>query len=126
MPLRPQSQACVAWRFIDSCSDDRDARHHADAFQLGHACGLSQPRVLIVLFLGFSAGLPLALSGSTPAGLDARKPASTSAPSGCLRWSARPTRIKFLWAPVVDALDVPVLRRCSAGGAAGWCSRSSC
>jgi len=24
-----------------------------------------QPRVLIVLFLGFSAGLPLALSGST-------------------------------------------------------------
>ena len=53
------------------------------------------------------------------AGLDAREPASISAPSGCSRWSARPTPIKFLWAPLVDALDVPVLSRW-LGRRRGW------
>ena len=47
------------------------------------------------------------------------RPASISAPSACSRWSARPTRIKFLWAPLVDALDVPVLSRL-LGRRRGW------
>ena len=47
------------------------------------------------------------------------RPASISAPSGCSRWSARPTRIKFLWAPLVDALDVPMLSRL-LGRRRGW------
>ncbi len=37
-----------------------------------------------------------------------------------------PYTIKFLWAPVVDALDIPILHACSAAAAAGWCSRSCC
>ncbi len=67
-----------------------------------------KPRVLIVLFLGFSAGLPLALSGSTllvwmrEAGVDL----STI---GLFTLVGTPYTIKFLWAPVVDALDMPVL-----------------
>src|SRR5437667_12806808 len=67
-----------------------------------------KPRVLIVLFLGFSAGLPLALSGSTllvwmrEAGVDL-------ATIGLLALVGTPYTVKFLWAPVVDALDVPVL-----------------
>ena len=74
-------------------------------------------RVLIVMFLGFSSGLPLALSGSTllvwmrEAGVDlatiglfARRHALT---------------VKFLWAPLVDALDVPVLSRL-LGRRRGW------
>ena len=66
-----------------------------------------QPRVLIVLFLGFSAGLPLALSGSTllvwmrEAGVDLRI-------IGLFALVGTPYTIKFLWAPLVDALDVPV------------------
>src|ERR671934_1015769 len=66
-----------------------------------------QPRVLIVLFLGFSAGLPLALSGSTllvwlrEAGVDLGT-------IGLFALVGTPYTIKFLWAPVVDALDVPV------------------
>jgi PAT family beta-lactamase induction signal transducer AmpG len=67
-----------------------------------------KPRVLIVLFLGFSAGLPLALSGSTllvwmrEAGLDLGV-------IGLFALVGTPYTIKFLWAPIVDALDVPVL-----------------
>src|SRR5947209_4835346 len=65
-------------------------------------------RVLIVLFLGFSAGLPLALSGSTllvwmrEAGVDLGT-------IGLFALVGTPYTIKFLWAPVVDALDAPVL-----------------
>ena len=51
-----------------------------------------RPRVLIVMFLGFSAGLPLALIGLDVAGLERAEPASISAPSASSRWSARPTR----------------------------------
>jgi PAT family beta-lactamase induction signal transducer AmpG len=67
-----------------------------------------KPRVLIILFLGFSAGLPLALSGVTltvwmrEAGVDLGI-------IGLFTLVGTPYTIKFLWAPVVDALDVPVL-----------------
>jgi MFS transporter, PAT family, beta-lactamase induction signal transducer AmpG len=67
-----------------------------------------RPRVLIVLFLGFSAGLPLALSGSTlqiwmtQSGVDIKT-------IGLFAAVGTPYTIKFLWAPLVDALDVPVL-----------------
>src|SRR5712675_1376198 len=67
-----------------------------------------KPRVLIVLFLGFSAGLPLALSGSTllvwmrEAGVDLGT-------IGLFALVGTPYTIKFLWAPIVDALNVPVL-----------------
>ena len=37
-----------------------------------------------------------------------------------------PYTIKFLWAPLVDALDVPLLARRSADAAAGCCCRSFC
>jgi PAT family beta-lactamase induction signal transducer AmpG len=84
--------------------DSRPARSPiADAFAV-----YLKPRVLIVLFLGFSAGLPLALSGSTllvwmrEAGVDLGT-------IGLFALVGTPYTIKFLWAPVVDALDVPVL-----------------
>jgi len=69
-----------------------------------------RPRVLIVLFLGFSAGLPLALSGSTllfwmsEAGVDLGT-------IGLFALVGLPYTVKFLWAPLVDVLDVPVLSR---------------
>ena len=69
-----------------------------------------RPRVLIVMFLGFSSGLPLALSGSTllvwmrEAGVDL-------ATIGLFALVGTPYTVKFLWAPLVDALDVPGLSR---------------
>src|SRR5512134_1685714 len=77
-----------------------------------------RPRVLIVMFLGFSSGLPLALSGSTlliwmrEAGVDLGT-------IGLFALVGTPYTIKFLWAPLVDALDVPVLSRL-LGRRRGW------
>lgn len=67
-------------------------------------------RLLIVLFLGFASGLPLALSGSTltlwmaDVGVDIRA-------IGLYALVGVPYTLKFLWAPIVDALRVPVLGR---------------
>src|ERR1700748_343126 len=69
-----------------------------------------QRRVLIVMFLGFASGLPLALSGSTllvwmrEAGVDL-------ATIGLFALVGTPYTVKFLWAALVDALDVPGLSR---------------
>src|SRR5438477_8386262 len=67
-----------------------------------------QRRVLIVLLLGFSAGLPLALSGSTLL-VWMRETGVDLGTIGLFALVGTPYTIKFLWAPVVDALDVPVL-----------------
>ncbi|MCK1719041.1 MFS transporter [Bradyrhizobium sp. 141] len=77
-----------------------------------------QPRVLIVLFLGFSSGLPLALSGSTllvwmaEAGVDLGT-------IGLFALVGTPYTLKFLWAPLVDALHVPLFTR-ALGRRRGW------
>src|SRR6202041_1581788 len=77
-----------------------------------------QPRVLIVLLLGFSSGLPLALSGSTlliwmsEAGVDL-------GPIGLFALVGTPYTLKFLWAPLVDALHVPFFTR-KFGRRRGW------
>src|SRR3982751_1575403 len=77
-----------------------------------------QPRVLIVLMLGFSAGLPLALSGSTLR-LWMRQSNIDLETIGLFALVGTPYTIKFLWAPVVDALDVPLLTRW-LGRRRGW------
>jgi PAT family beta-lactamase induction signal transducer AmpG len=69
-----------------------------------------QRRVLVVLLLGFSSGLPIVLVGSTlqawmkESGIDIKT-------IGLFAAVAVPYNVKFLWAPLVDSLDVPVLGR---------------
>src|SRR6185437_8159682 len=69
-----------------------------------------KPRVLIVLFLGFSGGLPLELSGSTLLFWVAEVGVNLKT-IGLFALVGTPYTLKFLWAPIVDALDVPVLAR---------------
>jgi PAT family beta-lactamase induction signal transducer AmpG len=69
-----------------------------------------QPRVLIVMFLGFASGLPLALSGSTLT-FWMREVGVNLETIGLFTLVGTPYTLKFLWAPLVDALDVPVLAR---------------
>ncbi len=77
-----------------------------------------KPRVLVIMFLGFSSGLPLALSGSTllvwmtEAGVNLGT-------IGLFALVGTPYTIKFLWAPLIDALDVPLFSR-RFGRRRGW------
>src|SRR5712672_1405944 len=77
-----------------------------------------QRRVLIVLLLGFSSGLPLALSGSTllvwmrEAGVDLGT-------IGLFALVGTPYTLKFLWAPLTDALHVPFFTQ-KFGRRRGW------
>src|SRR5246127_3804608 len=75
-------------------------------------------RVLIVLFLGFSSGLPLALSGSTLLVwmTEARVNLGTI---GLFALVGTPYTLKFLWAPIIDALHVPLFTR-KFGRRRGW------
>jgi PAT family beta-lactamase induction signal transducer AmpG len=77
-----------------------------------------QPRVLIVLVLGFSSGLPLALSGSTLQVWAAESGVNLKT-IGLFAIIGTPYTLKFLWAPLVDALDVPMLSRW-LGRRRGW------
>jgi PAT family beta-lactamase induction signal transducer AmpG len=77
-----------------------------------------KPRVLVVMFLGFSSGLPLALSGSTLL-VWMRETGVNLTTIGLFALIGTPYTVKFLWAPLVDALDVPVLSRL-LGRRRGW------
>lgn len=75
-------------------------------------------RVLIVLFLGFSSGLPLALSGSTLL-IWMRESGVDLGTIGLFALVGTPYTAKFLWAPLVDALHVPAFTRVF-GRRRGW------
>src|SRR5215218_1978133 len=77
-----------------------------------------QPRVLIVMMLGFSAGLPLALSGSTLL-VWMRESGVDLGTIGLFALVGTPYTLKFIWAPLVDALHVPYFTR-AFGRRRGW------
>src|SRR6202047_2792982 len=77
-----------------------------------------KPRVLVVMFLGFSSGLPLALSGGTLL-VWMREVGIDLGTIGLFALVGTPYTLKFLWAPLIDALDVPVLSR-RLGRRRGW------
>ena len=69
-----------------------------------------QRRVLVVLLLGFSSGLPLGLTAQTlqawmtESGVDIKT-------IGLFAFIGTPYWAKVFWSPTVDALDIPVLTR---------------
>jgi PAT family beta-lactamase induction signal transducer AmpG len=77
-----------------------------------------QPRVLIVLLLGFSSGLPLALSGTTLV-VWMREFGVDLTTIGLFALVGTPYTLKFIWAPLVDALHVPLFTR-AFGRRRGW------
>ncbi len=70
----------------------------------------SQPRVVGMIFLGFSAGLPFLLVFSTLSAWLADEGASRTI-IGFFGWVGITYSIKFFWAPVVDKLPLPLLTR---------------
>lgn len=77
-----------------------------------------QPRVLVVMFLGFSSGLPLALSGSTLLVWVSESGVSLGT-IGLFTLVGTPYTLKFLWAPLVDGLRLPILSKL-LGRRRGW------
>src|SRR5471030_385967 len=71
------------------------------------------PRVLTMLALGFSSGLPFNLVGNT-LGYWLRDEHTTLKAIGFISWVGIAYSLKFLWAPLLDRISVPVL------GALGW------
>jgi MFS transporter, PAT family, beta-lactamase induction signal transducer AmpG len=69
-----------------------------------------RPRVLAMLFLGFSAGLPFLLVFSTLSAWLAQAGISRTT-IGLFSWVGITYSIKFFWAPIVDRLPLPLLTR---------------
>ena len=78
---------------------------------------LRQPKVLAMLLLGFSSGLPLYLVGNTM-GYWMRENGSELSAIGFLSWVGLAYTLKFLWAPIIDKTNVPLLGR--LGHRRGW------
>ena len=78
----------------------------------------SHPRVVVMLFLGFSAGLPYLLVFSTLSAWLADADVDRAA-IGYFSWVGIMFSIKVFWAPVVDRLKLPLLNRLF-GQRRGW------
>ncbi|MDH3609735.1 MAG: AmpG family muropeptide MFS transporter [Gammaproteobacteria bacterium] len=67
-----------------------------------------QPKVIAMLFLGFSAGLPLFLVFGTLS-IWLRREGIDRSTIGFVSWVTLLYGLKFLWAPLVDRLPLPIL-----------------
>jgi MFS transporter, PAT family, beta-lactamase induction signal transducer AmpG len=74
---------------------------------------LRQPKVAVMLALGFSSGLPFFLVGNT-LGYWLRDEGTALSAIGFLSWVGLAYSLKFLWAPIIDHVDAPGL---------GWLGR---
>src|SRR5262245_55169935 len=78
---------------------------------------LRQPKVAVMLTLGFSSGLPFLLTGNT-LGYWLRDEGTTLGAIGFLSWVGLAYSLKFLWAPLIDRVDAPLFGR--FGRRRGW------
>lgn len=67
---------------------------------------LGQRKVLVMLLLGFSSGLPFLLTGNT-LGFWLREGGADLTTIGFLSWVGIAYSMKWLWSPLVDRLDAP-------------------
>nr|BFD58186.1 MFS transporter [Bdellovibrio sp. CKG001] len=79
---------------------------------------LARPKVSIMLALGFSSGLPFMLVGNT-LGYWLRESGIALATIGFLSWVGLAYSLKFLWAPLIDKMDAPLVGRW-LGRRRGW------
>ena len=66
------------------------------------------PKVITLLFLGLSAGIPILLIFSTLS-VWLREAGVSRATIGFFSWAALGYAFKFIWAPLIDKLPVPIL-----------------
>ncbi|MBS7702356.1 AmpG family muropeptide MFS transporter [Chelatococcus asaccharovorans] len=78
----------------------------------------TDPRIIAILFLGFSSGLPLSLVYGTLSAWLAEAGVSMTM-IGLFSWASTAYGFKWLWSPLVDRLPIPVLTRL-LGQRRGW------
>src|SRR4051812_1849064 len=78
---------------------------------------LRQPKVAVMLALGFSSGLPFLLTANT-FGYWLRDEGTSLVAIGFISWVGFAYAFKVYWSPLVDRLDVPLLGR--LGRRRGW------
>jgi PAT family beta-lactamase induction signal transducer AmpG len=78
---------------------------------------LRQPKVAVMLALGFSSGLPFLLTANT-FGYWLRDEGTSLKAIGFISWVGFAYAFKVYWSPLVDRLDVPLLGR--LGRRRGW------
>ncbi len=76
-----------------------------------------RPKTLAMLLLGFSSGLPFYLVGNT-FGYWLRDERTSLKAIGFLSWVGIAYSLKFLWAPLMDRVDLPLFKR--LGHRRGW------
>src|SRR5579863_3995921 len=76
-----------------------------------------RPKTLSMLLLGFSSGLPFYLVGNT-FGYWLRDEHTSLTAIGFLSWVGIAYSLKFLWAPLIDRVDLPLFKR--LGHRRGW------
>lgn len=79
---------------------------------------LAQPRMLVMLLLGFSSGLPFLLTAGT-FGYWLRDSGTSLKAIGFMAWVGFAYSFKFLWSPLIDRLDAPLVGRW-LGRRRGW------
>ncbi len=84
----------------------------------------SDLRVVAILFLGFSAGLPFLLVFSTLSAWLSQAEIERAA-IGMMAWVGLAYTVKFFWAPIVDRLRLPILTRIF-GRRRSWLLLSQC
>ena len=78
---------------------------------------LRRPKVAVMLALGFASGLPFMLTGAT-LGYWLRDEGASLKAIGFISWVSLAYSFKFLWSPVVDRVNLPLLGR--LGRRRGW------
>ena len=76
-----------------------------------------RPKTLTMLLLGFSSGLPFFLVGNT-FGYWLRDEHTSLTAIGFLSWVGIAYSLKFLWAPLIDRVDLPLFKQ--LGHRRGW------
>src|SRR5215469_16415637 len=78
---------------------------------------LSEPRLMAMLLLGFSSGLPFLLTANT-FGYWLRDVGTSLQAIGFISWVGFAYAFKVYWSPLVDRLDLPLFGR--LGRRRGW------
>lgn len=78
----------------------------------------ADPRILAILLMGFSSGLPLALTGATLS-IWLKQSGISLAAIGLFAEAGLAYNLKFFWAPAMDRLTLPFLTR-RLGRRRGW------